>query len=332
MERLSHRKEFGARGKGRGHVPMKRAKITIVGAGNVGGSTAQRVVADGLGDVVLIDIEEGLARGKALDLAEAASLYRSDCRVTGGSDYAATAHSDIVVITSGSPRKPGMSRDDLLKINTGIVRQVTEQVARHSPQAVLIIVSNPLDAMTYVAHRVSRFPPERVVGMAGALDAARFKAFLAEALSVSVNSIETVVLGGHGDTMVPLTRQTTIGGVPVASLLPEDRLEAIVQRVRDGGAEIVNLLKTGSAYFAPSAAVAEMVRAVVLNQRKLLPCAAYCRGEYGVQNLFVGVPALLGSGGVERIVPMELTARERAAFQKSVDAVQDLCRLIDRLL
>ncbi|HTP42452.1 MAG TPA: malate dehydrogenase [Nitrospiria bacterium] len=311
---------------------MKRAKITIVGAGNVGGSTAQRVVADGLGDVVLIDIEEGLARGKALDLAEAASLYRSDCRVTGGSDYAATAHSDIVVITSGSPRKPGMSRDDLLKINTGIVRQVTEQVARHSPQAVLIIVSNPLDAMTYVAHRVSRFPPERVVGMAGALDAARFKAFLAEALSVSVNSIETVVLGGHGDTMVPLTRQTTIGGVPVASLLPEDRLEAIVQRVRDGGAEIVNLLKTGSAYFAPSAAVAEMVRAVVLNQRKLLPCAAYCRGEYGVQNLFVGVPALLGSGGVERIVPMELTARERAAFQKSVDAVQDLCRLIDRLL
>jgi len=311
---------------------MKRAKITIVGAGNVGGSTAQRVVADGLGDVVLIDIEEGLARGKALDLAEAASLYRSDCRVTGGSDYAATAHSDIVVITSGSPRKPGMSRDDLLKINTGIVRQVTEQVARHSPQAVLIIVSNPLDAMTYVAHRVSRFPPERVVGMAGALDAARFKAFLAEALSVSVNRIETVVLGGHGDTMVPLTRQTTVGGVPVANLLTEDRLDAIVQRVRDGGAEIVNLLKTGSAYFAPSAAVAEMVRAVVLNQRKLLPCAAYCRGEYGVQNLFVGVPALLGSGGVERIVPMELTAQERAAFQKSVDAVQDLCRLIDRLL
>ncbi|HXZ26002.1 MAG TPA: malate dehydrogenase [Nitrospiria bacterium] len=311
---------------------MKRAKITIVGAGNVGGSTAQRLVADGLGDVVLIDIDEGLARGKALDLAEAASLYRSDCRVTGGSDYAATEHSDIVVITSGSPRKPGMSRDDLLKINTGIVRQVTEQVARHSPQAVLIIVSNPLDAMTYVAHRVSQFPPERVVGMAGALDAARFKAFLAEALSVSVNRIETVVLGGHGDTMVPLTRQTTVGGVPVANLLTEDRLDAIVQRVRDGGAEIVNLLKTGSAYFAPSAAVAEMVRAVVLNQRKLLPCAAYCRGEYGVQNLFVGVPALLGSGGVERIVPMELTAQERAAFQKSVDAVQDLCRLIDRLL
>jgi malate dehydrogenase len=311
---------------------MRRAKITIIGAGNVGGSTAQRVVAEGLGDVVLIDIEEGLARGKALDLAEAAPLYRSECRVTGGSDYADTADSDIVVITSGSPRKPGMSRDDLLKINTGIVRQVTEQVVRHSPQAVLIVVSNPLDAMTYVAYRVSQFPPGRVVGMAGALDAARFKAFLAEALSVSVNNVETLVLGGHGDTMVPLTRQTTVGGVPVASLLPEDRLEAIVQRVRDGGAEIVNLLKTGSAYFAPSAAVADMVRAVVLNQRKLLPCAAYCRGEYGVKNLFVGVPALLGSGGVERIVPMELSAQERAAFQKSVDAVQELCRLIDRLL
>jgi len=311
---------------------MKRAKITIVGAGNVGGSTAQRLVAEAVGDVVLIDIDDGLARGKALDLAEAATLYRSDCRVTGGSDYAATAQSDVVVITSGSPRKPGMSRDDLLKINTGIVRQVTEQVARHSPQAVLVIVSNPLDAMTYVAYRVSRFDPERVVGMAGVLDAARFKAFLAEELSVSVDNIETLVLGGHGDTMVPLTRQTTVGGVPVDSLLPEERLEAIVQRVRDGGAEIVNLLKTGSAYFAPSAAVVEMVRAVVLNQYKLLPCAAYCRGEYGVQNLFVGVPALLGARGVERIVPMELTAQERAAFQKSADAVQELCRSIDRLL
>jgi malate dehydrogenase len=311
---------------------MKRAKITIVGAGNVGGNTAQRLMAGAVGDVVLIDIDEGLARGKALDLAEAAPLYRSDCRITGGSDYVATAQSDVVVITSGSPRKPGMSRDDLLKINTGIVRQVTEQVARHSPQAVLIVVSNPLDAMTYVAHRVSQFPPERVIGMAGVLDAARFKAFLAEALSVSVDKIETLVLGGHGDTMVPLTRSTTIGGVPVEALLPEAQLEAIVQRVRDGGAEIVNLLKTGSAYFAPSAAVAEMVRVVVQDQHAVLPCAAYCRGDYGVQNLFVGVPAVLGSRGVERIVSMELTARERAAFQKSVDAVQELCRLIDRLL
>ena len=311
---------------------MKRAKIAIVGAGNVGGSTAQRLVAEALGDVVLIDIDDGLARGKALDLTEAAPLYRSDCRVIGGSDYAETAQSDVVVITSGSPRKPGMSRDDLLKINAGIVRQVTEQVARHSPQAVLIVVANPLDAMTYVAHRVSGFSPERVMGMAGALDAARFKAFLAEALSVSVDNIDTLVLGGHGDTMVPLTRETTVGGVPVSSLLTDVQLEAIVQRVRDGGAEIVNLLKTGSAYFAPSAAVVEMVRALVLDQHKLLPCAAYCRGEYGVQNLFVGVPAVLGARGVERIVPMELTAQERAAFQKSVDAVQELCRLIDRLL
>ncbi len=311
---------------------MRRAKITIVGAGNVGGSTAQRLVAEALGDVVLIDIDEGLARGKALDLAESAPLYRSDCRVIGGSDYAATAQSDVVVITSGSPRKPGMSRDDLLKINAGIVKKVTEQVARHSPQAVLIVVSNPLDAMTYVAHRISNFPPERVIGMAGVLDAARFKAFLAEALSVSVDHIETLVLGGHGDTMVPLTRSTTVGGVPVDALLPETELEAIVQRVRDGGAEIVNLLKTGSAYFAPAAAAVEMVRAVVRDEHTLLPCAAYCRGEYGAQDLFVGVPAVLGSRGVERIVPMELTAQERAAFQKSVDAVQELCRLIDRLL
>jgi len=311
---------------------MKRAKITIIGAGNVGGSTAQRLVAEALGDVVLLDIEDGLARGKALDLAEAAPMYRSNCQVTGGSDYAITAQSDVVVITSGSPRKPGMSRDDLLKINTGIVRQVTEQVARHSPQAVLIVVSNPLDAMTYVAHRVSQFTPERVMGMAGVLDAARFKAFLADALSVSVDNIEALVLGGHGDTMVPLTRSTTVGGVPVTALLSEAQLEAIVQRVRDGGAEIVNLLKTGSAYFAPSAAVAEMVRAVVRDQHKLLPCAAYCRGEYGAQDLFVGVPAQLGSRGVERIVPMELTAQERAAFQKSVDAVRELCHLIDRLL
>jgi len=311
---------------------MKRAKITIIGAGNVGGSTAQRLVAEALGDVVLLDIEDGLARGKALDLAEAAPMYRSNCQVTGGSDYAITAQSDVVVITSGSPRKPGMSRDDLLKINTGIVRQVTEQVARHSPQAVLIVVSNPLDAMTYVAHRVSQFTPERVMGMAGVLDAARFKAFLADALSVSVDNIEALVLGGHGDTMVPLTRSTTVGGVPVTALLSEAQLEAIVQRVRDGGAEIVNLLKTGSAYFAPSAAVVEMVRAVVRDQHKLLPCAAYCRGEYGAQDLFVGVPAQLGSRGVERIVPMELTAQERAAFQKSVDAVRELCHLIDRLL
>ena len=311
---------------------MRRAKITIIGAGNVGGSTAQRLVAEALGDVVLLDIEDGLARGKALDLAEAAPMYRSNCQVTGGSDYAITAQSDVVVITSGSPRKPGMSRDDLLKINTGIVRQVTEQVARHSPQAVLIVVSNPLDAMTYVAHRVSQFTPERVMGMAGVLDAARFKAFLADALSVSVDNIEALVLGGHGDTMVPLTRSTTVGGVPVTALLSEAQLEAIVQRVRDGGAEIVNLLKTGSAYFAPSAAVVEMVRAVVRDQHKLLPCAAYCRGEYGAQDLFVGVPAQLGSRGVERIVPMELTAQERAAFQKSVDAVRELCHLIDRLL
>jgi malate dehydrogenase len=311
---------------------MKRAKITIIGAGNVGGSTAQRLVAEQSGDVVLLDVEEGLARGKALDLAEAAPLYGSDCRVVGGGDYGATAQSDVVVITSGSPRKPGMSRDDLLKINVNIVRQVTEQVARHSPDAVLIIVSNPLDAMTYVAHRVSNFPPERVMGMAGVLDTARFRAFLAEALSVSVTTIDAMVLGGHGDTMVPLIRATTVGGKPVSSLLPEARLEAIVQRVRDGGTEIVNLLKTGSAYFAPSAAIAEMVLAVINDQRTPLPCAAYCRGEYGVRQLFVGVPAVVGRRGVERIDEMELTAGERAAFQKSVDAVQELCRAVDRLL
>ncbi len=311
---------------------MERPKITIVGAGNVGGSTAQQLIAQGVGDVVLIDIADGVARGKALDLAEAAPLYRSGCRVIGGGDYGTSAQSDVVVITSGSPRKPGMSRDDLLRMNTGIVKEVTEQIRHHSPDAVLIVVSNPLDAMTYVAHRVSGFPPERVMGMAGVLDSARFRAFIAEALSVSVENIEALVMGGHGDTMVPLTRETTVGGVPITALMPEPMIEAIVQRVRDGGAEIVNLLKTGSAYFAPSAAIAEMVTAVVRDQHKLLPCAAYCRGEYGVKNLFVGVPAVLGRRGVERIVAMDLSAQERAAFQKSVDAVQELCRAVDQLL
>lgn len=311
---------------------MTRPKITVVGAGNVGGSCAQRLLSEQLGDIVLIDVEGGLARGKALDLAEAAPLYGSDCRITGGSDYAATAQSDVVVITSGSPRKPGMSRDDLLKINVGIVKQVTQQAAHHSPNAVFIIVSNPLDAMTYVAYRVAGCAPERVMGMAGVLDTARLRAFLAEALSVSPVTIDALVLGGHGDTMVPLIRATTVGGVPVSTLLPEDKLEAIIHRVRDGGTEIVNLLKTGSAYFAPSAAIVEMVQAVVGDQRKLLPCAAYCRGEFGVRELFVGVPAVLGRRGVERIVEMELTPPERAAFQKSVDAVQELCRAVDRLL
>ncbi|MEW6324076.1 MAG: malate dehydrogenase [Nitrospirota bacterium] len=310
---------------------MNRPKITIVGAGNVGGSCAQRLLSEQLGDVVLIDVEEGLARGKALDLAEAAPLYGSDCRITGGKDYADTAGSDVVVITSGSPRKPGMSRDDLLKINTGIVRQVAEQAVRHSPDAVLIVVSNPLDAMTYVAYRAGEIPPERVMGMAGVLDTARFRAFLADALSVSSGMIDAMVLGGHGDTMVPLIRSTTVGGVPVATLLPEAQLEAIIQRVRNGGTEIVNLLKTGSAYFAPSAAIVEMVQAVVGNQRKRLPCAAYCRGEYGARDLFVGVPAIIGRRGVEGVVEIELTPPERAAFQKSVDAVQELCRAVDRL-
>ena len=308
---------------------MKRRKISIIGAGNVGGTTAQRLAEKNLADVVLLDINEGVAKGKALDIMESAPLYGFDVRVTGTADYDSTADSNLVVISSGVPRKPGMSRDDLLRINAEIVQTVTREVAKRSPEAIIIVVSNPLDAMTYVAYRESGFPKQRVMGMAGALDSARLRAFIAMELGVSVTSVHALVLGGHGDTMVPLMRYTTVNGIPVGQLMAADRLEALVQRTREGGAEIVNLLKTGSAFYAPSAAVVEMAEAILADRQKIIPSAAYCEGEYGVQGLFVGVPARLGARGVEAVVQVELTPPERALLAQSAAAVKDLCEKVD---
>jgi malate dehydrogenase len=285
-----------------------------------------------MADVVLLDIEQGLPEGKMLDLTESAPIYGYDTRLTGATSYEETEGSDIVIITSGVARKPGMSRDDLLRMNVGIVRTVTESVVKRSPAAILLVVANPLDAMTYVAHRVSGFPRGRVIGMAGVLDSARFRAFIAMELDVSVESVQAFVLGGHGDGMVPLPRLTTVGGVPVTEMIPPTRLDALIQRTRDGGAEIVRLLKTGSAYFAPSAAVVEMAESILKDKKKILPCAVLCQGEYGVENLFVGVPVKLGAAGVEQIIQIALTPEEAAAFQKSAAAVADLCRVVDTML
>jgi len=311
---------------------MKKCKITVVGAGNVGASTGQRIAEMQLGDVVLVDIVEDMPQGKALDLTQAAPVLGHDCAVTGSNGYEATADSDIVVITSGIARKPGMSRDDLLQTNVKIVRDVTSKVVERSPDCILIIVSNPLDAMTYVAHKVSGFPRERIMGMAGVLDSARFRAFIAMELKVSVENIHAFVLGGHGDSMVPSTRYTTVAGVPVEELIPADRLAQIVQRTRDGGAEIVKLLKSGSAYYAPAAAVAEMAEAIVRDKKKILPVAALCQGEYGVNGLFVGVPARLGAKGMEGVFEIKLSGEESAALKKSADAVEKLCREVDAML
>ena len=308
---------------------MKRRKISVIGAGNVGGTTAQRLAEKNLADVVLLDINEGVAKGKALDIMESAPLYGFDVRVTGTADYDSTAGSNLVVISSGVPRKPGMSRDDLLRINAEIVQSVTREVAKRSPEAIIIVVSNPLDAMTYVAHRESGFPKQRVMGMAGALDSARLRAFIAMELGVSVTSVHALVLGGHGDTMVPLMRYTTVNGIPVGQLMAADRLDALVKRTREGGAEIVNLLKTGSAFYAPSAAVVDMVEAILADRQKIIPSAAYCEGEYGIQGLFVGVPARLGARGVEAVVQVELTPPERALLAQSAAAVKDLCEKVD---
>jgi malate dehydrogenase len=314
-------------------MALLRRKVTIIGAGHVGGTTAQRLVEKNVvREIVLLDILRDIAVGKALDLAETAPLCGYDVNIRGTDDYAETVGSDIVVITSGVPRKPGMSRDDLLSTNAKIVRMVTEQVVRTSPDAVLVVVSNPLDAMTYVTYRVSQFPRERVIGMAGILDSARLASFIASAAGVSVNSVQAIVLGGHGDSMVPLPRYTTVAGVPVAQLISKDQLEAIVQRTREGGAEIVKLLKTGSAYYAPSAAIVEMVVSILLDKKKVLPCAALCRGEYGIHDLFVGVPAKLGAGGMEGIVEYDLIPEEEAGLQRSAAAVKDLCQAVDRLV
>lgn len=303
---------------------MGRRKVSVIGAGNVGATTAQRIAEAGLADVVLVDIVEGLPQGKGLDLAEAAPVVGHDARVVGTNDYAETAGSDIVVVTSGIARKPGMSRDELLATNAGIVRSVVEQAAAVSPGAVLVVVTNPLDAMCHVAMRASGFPRERVIGMAGVLDSARFRTFIAMELGVSVEDTHAFVLGGHGDTMVPLPRYSTVAGVPITELLPPDRIAALVERTASGGAEIVSLLKTGSAFYAPAAATFEMVEAILLDRKRVLPCAVYLQGEFGIHDLFVGVPCVLGAGGMERVFEIELNAEERAAFERSVAAVREL--------
>ncbi|MEE9284773.1 MAG: malate dehydrogenase, partial [Dehalococcoidia bacterium] len=299
-----------------------RKKVTIVGAGHVGATLAQRVAAAGYADVVLVDIIEGLPQGMALDMQESAPVLGVDARIVGSNDYQETAGSDIAVITAGVARKPGMSRDDLLKTNQKIVSGVTEQIVRHSPETIIIVISNPLDAMAQLAKHVSGFPRQRVVGMAGVLDTARFRAFLAMELDVSVEDVQACVLGSHGDSMVPLVRYTTVGGIPVAELLPKDRLDAIVQRTREGGAEIVNYLKTGSAFYAPSAAGAQMVEAILLDKKRILPCAAYLEGEYGIHGLFVGVPVKLGAGGVEQVIEIKLTPDEQAQLTRCADEVR----------
>src|SRR2546427_3424040 len=307
---------------------MARKKVSIVGAGNVGATAGQRIVDKELADVVLIDIIEGVPQGEALDLAESAPIEGYDCRLTGTNNYKDTANSDIVVITAGIPRKPGMSRDDLLKTNYEIVKGVTEQVVKNSPKCIIIVVSNPLDAMVQTAFRVSGFPKERVIGMAGVLDSARFRTFIAMELNVSVQNVHAFVLGGHGDTMVPLPRYSTIAGIPITELLPRERIDALVKRTSDGGAEIVGLLKTGSAYYAPSAATVEMVEAIFKDKKKILPCAAYLEGEYGISGSYVGVPVKLGKSGVEQIIEIKLTPEEDAALRKSADAVKELVSII----
>jgi malate dehydrogenase len=307
---------------------LRRHKITIVGAGNVGATAAHWAAARELGDIVLVDVIEGVPQGKGLDLFEASPIERFDCRIVGTNGYDETAGSDVVIITAGLPRRPGMSRDELLATNANIVKWVTREVASRSPDAVLIVVSNPLDAMTYVAKQVSGFPKHRVVGMAGILDSARMRAFIAAELDVSVEDVTAFVLGGHGDMMVPLPRYSTVAGIPLPALLPKAKIDAIVERTRNGGTEIVNLLKSGSAFYAPSAAVVEMAEAILRDKKRILPCAAFLEGEYGVRGYFVGVPVKLGAGGVEQVIEIELTAEERAAFEKSVDAVKELVGLI----
>jgi malate dehydrogenase len=305
-----------------------RRKITVVGSGNVGATLAHRIADKQLADVVLIDILEGIPQGKALDLLESGPIEGYDIKVRGTNDYADTANSDIVVITAGFPRKPGMSRDDLLKANYDVVKATTEKVVHASPESILIVVTNPLDAMAQTAFRVSGFSKNRVIGMAGVLDTARYRTFIAEALQVSVQNVQGFVLGGHGDTMVPVPRYTTIAGIPVTELLARDKLDAIIERTRKGGAEIVNLLKAGSAYYAPSAAVLEMIDAIVADRKKILPCAAYLEGEYGIHGLFVGVPVKLGARGIEQIIEIKLTPEEQAALQKSAHAVKELTEII----
>jgi len=305
-----------------------RKKITVIGAGNVGATLAHWLAAKQLGDVVLLDILEGVPQGKGLDLLQAGPVEGYDVKVKGSNDYADTANSDLVVLTAGLARKPGMSRDDLLKANFAIVQPAAAQIAKHSPDCILIVVTNPLDAMAQAAYKISGFPKQRVIGMAGILDSARYRAFLAQALDVSVQNIQGLVLGGHGDTMVPVPSYTTVAGIPIADLMPKEQLDKIIARTAKGGGEIVSLLKTGSAYYAPSAGVAEMVDAIFNDRKKILPCAAYLEGEYGINGLFVGVPVKLGARGIEQIIEIKLTPEEHAALQKSAAAVKELVDII----
>ena len=305
-----------------------RGKISVIGAGFVGSTLVQRLAERDYADVVMFDIIPNMPQGKALDILQAGPILGYDSMVTGTNDYADTTNSDIVVITSGFPRKPGMSRDDLVKKNQEVITQVTQEVVRSSPNSIIIMVTNPLDAMAQLAYHISGFPRERIIGMAGVLDTARFRTFIAQELNVSVRDVQAYVLGGHGDTMVPLARMCTVAGVPISQLIPAERIEQIVQRTRDGGAEIVKLLGTGSAYFAPSASVLQMVDSILLDKKMIMPCAVYLQGEYGIRNLFVGVPAKLGAGGMEQVIEIELDEKEQALLQKSSDAVKELVEVM----
>jgi malate dehydrogenase len=306
-------------------------KVTVVGAGNVGATAAQRLSEKELCDVVLIDIVEGVPQGKALDLAEAAPIEKHDSHLTGANSYEASANSDIVIITAGIPRKPGMSRDDLIGTNAGIVKAVIQQIVKYSPNAILIIISNPLDAMCHVAYESSGFPKNRVIGMAGVLDSARFRAFIAMELNVSVESTHAFVLGGHGDTMVPLPRYSTVAGIPITELMTKERIDALVKRTASGGAEIVSLLKTGSAYYAPASAAVEMAESILKDKKKVLPCAALLQGEYGFNDLFIGVPVKLGAKGIEQVIEIRLLDDEMAALKKSAAAVEELKGVLKKL-
>ena len=301
-----------------------RKKVTVVGAGNVGATAAQRLAEKSVADVVLVDIVEGMPQGKSLDLMQAAPVEKHDYKIFGTNSYDPTEGSDVVIITAGIARKPGMSRDDLIKTNMKIVADVTREVAKRSPKSSLIIVSNPLDAMCHVAHKVSGFDEKHVIGMAGVLDTARYKTFLAMEMNVSVENIQAMVLGGHGDTMVPMPRYTTVSGIPVSEFIPEARLQEIIKRTANGGAEIVGLLKTGSAFYAPASSAVEMAESILYDRKKVLPCAAYLTGQYGIKNLFIGVPVKLGDGGIEQVIELRLTAEEDAALKKSAAAVQGL--------
>jgi malate dehydrogenase len=311
---------------------MGRPKITVVGAGNVGGTTAQRLAEEDVYDVVLVDIVEGVPQGKALDLSQAGPVCGYSTRVVGTNGYAETAGSSVAVITSGIPRKPGMSRDELLTTNAKIVRSVVTELVSRSPDIILILVTNPLDAMVHVARRVSGLPKSRIIGMAGVLDSARMRAFIGAELNVPGHEVEAMVLGGHGDTMVPLSRYTTVRGRPISELMSKEKVEAIVKRTRDGGAEIISLLKTGSAFYAPSAAAADMVQAILNDEKRVMPCSVLCEGEYGLKNIVVGVPVRVGRGGAEEIIEYELTGDEQAALEASANAVRELCTTVDRLM